>query len=90
MNRPIPTRRRYPRAWVVFSIIVVACLMGALVGCDSPAATNTGNSWTPSVWTDSETGCQYLSPRDGKAITPRMGRDGKQVCLMGAKAGGVL
>jgi len=28
----ITTRRRYPRAWVVFSIIVVACLMGAKAG----------------------------------------------------------
>lgn len=29
--------------------------------------------------TDYGTGCQYLETRDG-AITPRLGRDGKQVC----------
>lgn len=30
------------------------------------------------VKTDALTGCQYLS--EGHAVTPRMGRDGKQVC----------
>jgi len=28
----IPTRRRFPRAWVVFALFVAACLMGAKAG----------------------------------------------------------
>lgn len=32
-----------------------------------------------SVFTDPETGCQYLGMY-GEAVTPRMGRDGKQIC----------
>lgn len=31
------------------------------------------------VFTDPETGCQYLGMY-GEAVTPRMGRDGKQIC----------
>jgi hypothetical protein len=30
------------------------------------------------IYTDRETGCQYVQVRDG--ITPRLGRDGKAMC----------
>ncbi|WP_311270524.1 hypothetical protein [Sphingobium sp. WCS2017Hpa-17] len=30
--------------------------------------------------TDSGTGCQYLETKGG-ALTPRMGRDGRQICM---------
>lgn len=33
------------------------------------------------IYTDSTTGCQYLRAPDSQAITPRMSRDGTQVCV---------
>ncbi|WP_046869021.1 DUF6440 family protein [Microvirga massiliensis] len=36
----------------------------------------------PRVWTDVETGCQYLivKVKEGYAITPRIGADAKPLC----------
>lgn len=35
--------------------------------------------------TDAKTGCQYLVTSDG-GITPRLGKDGKQICIGGDQA----
>lgn len=33
------------------------------------------------IWKDPETGCEYLSGNlSGADMTPRLGRDGKQIC----------
>lgn len=83
MHKPIPTRND---PWVRWSrillVLIVAATLAALAGCsgarddsDMPDGRVSGVS----VRTDHLTGCQYLvSPGDG--ITPRMDRDGKQVC----------
>jgi hypothetical protein len=36
----------------------------------------------PRVWTDAETGCQYLivNVKEGYSITPRIGADAKPLC----------
>jgi len=67
-------------AWFILLAVIVAFSATMLTGCNSPAATSTGATWEPSVWRDTETGCEYLSPRDARAITPRMDRAGKQIC----------
>jgi len=93
MNRPIRTARRFPRAGIVFIIIVAACLLGALTGCGE----NPKENHRLLQLTDDE-GCKYVGivgDKNAPAIVnsrldPIIGRDGKQVCLLGAKAGGVL
>lgn len=32
------------------------------------------------VYTDDDTGCQYVSTHGGNSIYPRLGKDGKQMC----------
>lgn len=83
----IPTR---PSPWASWSALLIAFFVAAtllaLTGC-SPDATYEKNrsSATPGgilrAVSDEETGCQYLvfvGPTGG--ITPRLNRDGKQVC----------
>lgn len=33
-----------------------------------------------SIHTDTTTGCQYVSAKEGKDLTPRMDSNGKQIC----------
>lgn len=65
-------------------LFIVALLSIALAACSKR-----DNSDPPEgrsgfeVFTDSLTGCQYIGWGDGaqgKAITPRMNADGKQIC----------
>lgn len=102
----IPTCSRLPRAWIIFTIIVAACLLGALAGCSRRGESvmdrveqveakekiqASSSSGILRSIKDPDTGCEYLvfaGPSGG--ITPRMDREGKQICLLGAKAGGVL
>lgn len=64
-------------------------LLVLLAGCypkEHPNSPKRGGIGDLRVWVDSETGCEYLtvgSSLDGQAVTPRMGRDGKQICRGG-------
>lgn len=60
------------------AILALAVL---LAGCDnkddsSPAGGRSGLV----IYTDNLTGCQYLQAGGDRALTPRMGADGKQIC----------
>lgn len=92
MPAKIPTvSHRFPRASVVLALIVIACLLGGLMGCSkmNDADTELRHS-NLIVYTDPLSGCQYLKPAGYSGLAPRMDASGKQVCLLGAKAGGVL
>jgi len=67
--------------WATFIFVAfIAAVLLALTGC----AGRTGDVDTapirPVVYRDSETGCEYLSTGNFYELTPRMDRDGKQVC----------
>lgn len=57
-----------------------------LAGCGEAEDADFKEPYTiPSVWTDKETGCDYLigdtgSYKGGMSITPRMLNDGTQLC----------
>jgi len=64
-------------------LFVAAVLLAMLTGCGGKDDSDTAegrSGMTPR--TDALTGCQYLTYRTvyGASITPRMDRDGKQVC----------
>lgn len=62
----------------VFALFVIQGIFDLLgVGKDSTDPAN-GRSGLE-LRTDAMTGCQYLESSDG-ALTPRLGRNGKQVC----------
>jgi hypothetical protein len=96
MTSPIPTHvpfwRTGPARCVL--VIVVAVVLAQMVGCEKrelSVSQRLRELESPGgileVTVDEKTGCQYLvftGPSGG--ITPRMDRDGKQVCAMvGAK-----
>jgi len=70
------------RRWATFLIFAfIAAVLLALTGCGrSESRAGNGGARTPYVWSDPATGCEYLAQMDGKALTPRMDRNGKQVC----------
>jgi len=83
MNKPIPTCRDPWARWakIILAIAVCATLL-ALAGCgprqqDDSDPVEGSSGMKPR--TDALTGCQYLTYPNG-GITPRMDRDGKQVC----------
>lgn len=81
MNKPIPTRSDPWARWakILLALIVSATLL-ALAGCaprDDSDSVEGRSGLVPR--TDALTGCQYLTGPSG-SITPRLGRDGKQVC----------
>lgn len=56
-----------------------------LAGCSSAEASEDGpQKFQPFVWTDKDTGCDYLIVHTdyygGGSITPRMLNDGTQLC----------
>jgi hypothetical protein len=56
-----------------------------LAGCDSPGwvqRTADGRETGFVIYTDDYTGCQYVRPAYHEGLQPRMGRDGKQVCVV--------
>ena len=84
MNKPIPTLNDPWVRWarLVGVLFVAAVVLALFSGCardDSDPAEGT-SGMTPR--TDALTGCQYLTYGGsyGAAITPRMDRNGKQVC----------
>jgi len=70
--------------WATFLIVAfIAAVLLALTGCAPRDDTDPPNSRSGmGLRTDALTGCQYLTYGTvyGAAITPRMDRDGKQVC----------
>jgi len=72
------------------ALALLACV--AVVGCNgdprpnesTPHATvyHAMDRIVPGIWTDAETGCQYLLVRvkEGNSVTPRLGSDGKPMC----------
>lgn len=64
---------------VVGTAIFQAIVPPARDATDPPSGARSGVR----LRTDSGTGCQYLETKGG-AITPRMGRDGRQMCGQGA------
>lgn len=83
----IPTYRspwRSPTAWLVAALIVTVLL--SVAGCEgSPAQPAKADQkpvpsfYSVSLYTDPDTGCEYLAQYRG-GITPRLDRNGKQVC----------
>lgn len=70
--------------WATFLIVAfIAAVLLALTGCaprdDTDPAGGRSGMW---LYTDARTGCDYLALYGwgGVSITPRMDRDGKQVC----------
>lgn len=63
-------------------VLFVAAVLLALSGCTRKEDVGTANAYiAPDILRDPETGCQYLShPYTNSALTPRLDRDGKQVC----------
>jgi hypothetical protein len=66
----------------------ILALVAALAGCSGghrddsdPANGRSGLA----IYTDNLTGCQYLQAGGDRALTPRMGADGKQICGKGEK-----
>jgi Family of unknown function (DUF6440) len=83
VRKTIPTRNDPWVWWARYLIVLfVAAVLLALSGCarDDSDPVDGRSGMTPR--TDALTGCQYLtySHTYGTSITPRMDRDGKQVC----------
>lgn len=83
MQKQIPTYRDPWARWakIIFAIVVCATLL-SLAGCglrhqDDSDPPDGSSGIKPR--TDALTGCQYLTYPAG-GITPRMDRNGKQVC----------
>lgn len=75
----------------VVYLVAAAVVAALLTGCDQGSDNSDmpdGRKSGVAVRYDALTGCQYLEGTRG-GLTPRMGRDGKQVCadaaLVGAK-----
>lgn len=65
--------------WLAFSFLFAAAIEGlGLRPLDATDARN-GQRSEMKLRTDHGTGCQYLATAGG-GITPRLGRDGKQMC----------
>lgn len=68
--------------WLVFSAMVCFSLAGpiadAFAGKDDSDSEDSRSGVTPRI--DHLTGCQYLTTPRG-SITPRLRKDGTQVCL---------
>jgi len=81
MQKPIPTCRDPWARWakIILAIAVCATLL-ALAGCAPRTAGDAKSAIDPVLYVDQETGCHYLSTGQFSGITPRMDRDGKQVC----------
>lgn len=83
VRKTIPTRNDPWVWWARYLLaLFVAAVLLALSGCTRKEDVGTANAYTaPDILRDPETGCQYLShPYANSALTPRLGRDGKQVC----------
>lgn len=86
MNRQyrIPTKRSSASRWAAFVVlaVVVAFSLALLTGCDfhQAARPGTGAAYRVVVYVDSDTGCEYLSTGQVTALTPRLNREGKQIC----------
>jgi uncharacterized protein YceK len=85
-----PTRREW--LFTVGALVIAVMVSFALSGCgplvndaaNQKAADKAANETVPSekrlyVFTDAETGCQYVSAY-GETLYPRLGRDGHQIC----------
>lgn len=59
---------------ILMALLCAGCSVSSHNDSDMPDGRLSGMN----VRTDALTGCQYLY--GGNSITPRMGRDGKQVC----------
>lgn len=83
MHKKIPTRRCRAHSGASFVLVAfIGAVLLALTGC-APRTGDTGaekQAVDPVLYVDRETGCHYLATGDVKALTPRMDRDGKQVC----------
>lgn len=86
IRNTIPTREDSWVRWsrLVFVLFVSAVLLGSLTACDdshTARSSDKAKGYTPYVYIDGETGCHYLATYHDGALTPRMDRNGKQVCL---------
>lgn len=63
-------------------IALVALSALALAGCDNPQAgyVNEKVGEQLAVLIDKQTGCQYVTPRTGGAITIRLNSEGRPIC----------
>lgn len=66
-------------AWICAAIIVLG-LIGSIVGYPQKDDTDpSGGRSGLKIYTDSGTGCQYLSVSGG-GVTPRLSADGQPIC----------
>lgn len=60
------------------AFVLLVVLFFVLAGCVKRAETDSAVDMA--VYTDNLTGCQYIGWEAGNTITPRLNRDGKQIC----------
>jgi hypothetical protein len=66
-------------------LLLVLCALAMLAGCEAHGSSTPPDPRTYpatlNIYIDAETGCQYIGQWSSSAgITPRLGRDGKQIC----------
>lgn len=52
----------------------------SLAACNKVATTRTASYQPLLVYTDTDTGCQYVSSASDGGVTPRLNPTGKQIC----------
>lgn len=74
--------------FVCFSVIalVFGCMLGVLYISNNAQASSSVARWSIDddqyayIFRDIETGCEYISGSNTAAYTPRLDRNGKQIC----------
>ena len=69
---------RWVGKYLMFGLMVVWAIGKTPIGRDDTDAQSWGERSGMMPMTDARTGCQYLSVSGG-GITPRLGRDGRQI-----------
>lgn len=67
-------------ARAIFLLFVAAVMLASISGCQPRVGDKSPTAYDPVLYIDTETGCHYLATRSTNALTPRMDRNGKQVC----------
>jgi PBP1b-binding outer membrane lipoprotein LpoB len=69
---------------IAYSVLVGSALLAGCMADDDDTAVSqkdaNGQKTGLVIFTDAATGCQYVRTLRRDGITPRMGKDGKQIC----------
>lgn len=71
--------------WQISPWLLIAALLAGLLltGCKRTEVVTDEHAeviWSPAVFIDDTTGCQYLAANYASALTPRLSAEGKQIC----------